>query len=306
MTQVAPGEPDSSIVTFVVPALNEEGYIGDCIRALKSQHVPGSAEIIVVDNGSRDATADVARRNGARVVLQPIRGLAAARQAGLEHASGSVIIYVDSDSRLAEGWAEHVCGLFQGNPWLVAVSTAFDFYDGRLVDRMGNGIFQRVLCPQVNRGLRMLGRPQIVIGSAFAVRTDALRRAGGFDQRFQFFGEDTMIALRLANEGQVRYFDAPRYETSARRYQEHGILPVVARYFVMFTLLHLGKMEAAQSLASAFSEKKRPRPAIGSTTFATPIESIGPHTDVGGGLALAGDGAAGAVFSGDQSPELVY
>lgn len=306
MTQDEPGESDSPIVTFVVPALNEERYIGACIRALRSQIVPGSAEMIVIDNGSRDATADEARRNGARVVLQPIRGLAAARQAGLEHASGSIIIYVDSDSRLAAGWAERVCERFRSNPHLVAVSTAFDFYDGRLLDRVGNGIFQRVLCPLANRGLRLLGHPEIVIGSAFAVRADALRRAGGIDQRFQFYGEDTMIALRLADKGQVRYFDAPRYETSARRYQEHGILPVVARYFVMFALLHLGQLEAAQSLASAFTEKHRARAAKGLANTATTVESSGLHADISGSLSLAGDSAAAPVFAVDQSPELVY
>jgi glycosyltransferase involved in cell wall biosynthesis len=306
MTQITAGESISPIVSFVVPALNEEGYIADCIQALRSQRVPGPAEIIVVDNGSRDATAAVARQNGARVVVQPIRGLAAARQAGLTHATGAVIIYVDSDSRLAAGWAERVYEWFQSNPRLVGVSTAFEFYDGRFVDRLGNGVFQRVLCPLVNHGLRLLKHPEIVIGSAFAVRADALRQAGGIDQRFQFYGEDTMIALRLGTEGQVRYFDTPRYETSARRYQKLGILPVVARYFAMFALLHLGQLEAAQYLARAFAEERQGRKTAGEAATALSRDPIGMHAEIGGGLALAADGAAGTVYPVDQAPELVY
>jgi hypothetical protein len=74
----------------------------------------------------------------------------------------------------------------------------------------------------------------------------------------------------------------------------------------MFALLHLGQMEAAQSLARAFAEKKHPTPATGKAAMAPTIEASGLHADIGGGLALAGDGLAGPVFSVDQSPELVY
>lgn len=291
--------PNPPLVSFIVPALNEEHYIADCISALKAQRVPGSAEIIVVDNGSIDRTGDVARLNGARVVLQPIRGLAAARQAGLEHATGSVIIYVDSDSRLADGWAAYVCERFFQDSRLVAVSTAFNFHDGRAVDQIGNSIFQRVLCPIVNCALRVLNRPDIVIGSAFAVRAEALRRAGGVDQRFQFYGEDTMIALKLASEGQVRYFGAPRYATSARRYQEQGILPVVFRYFIMFAMLQLGQISAASSLANTFAGRK---PRNGATVVpgpATASEAGGLQADIGGGLVLSGEASSGTLFAVD-------
>lgn len=290
-------EPERPLVSYVVPALNEERYIADCIQALQAQRVPGIAEIIVVDNGSIDRTAEISRHSGARVVVQPIRGLAAARQAGLENASGTVVIYVDSDSRLGEGWSERICDRFARNPMLVATSTAFDFYDGRNVDRIGNGIFQRVLCPAVNHALRVLGHPDIVIGSAFAVRADAIRRAGGVDQRFQFYGEDTMIALRLAAEGQVRYFDTPRYETSARRYRDQGILPVVFRYFVMFTLLHLGLIEAARSLADAFAGRSAHRRAVNAPASSVPSESNGLNAELGGSLALSGDAASGPLFA---------
>jgi glycosyltransferase involved in cell wall biosynthesis len=284
-------------VSFIVPALNEERYIAECIGALKAQSVPGLAEIIVVDNGSSDQTADVARRSGARVVVQPVRGLAAARQAGLYEASGTVIIYVDSDSRLADGWADRVCERFLQNPRLVAISTAFDFHDGRFVDRIGNRVFQRVLCPAVNLALRALGHPDILIGSAFAVRTDAMRRAGGMDQRFQFYGEDTMIALRLAGEGLVRYFDAPRITTSARRYQQQGILPVVFRYFIMFTLLHLGNVAAARSLADVFSGRRAHGQTAAAPAKAIPREANGLQAEIGGSLALSGDASPGPLFA---------
>lgn len=287
------------VVSFVVPALNEERYIAGCIRALEAQRIPGLTEIIVVDNGSSDKTAEVARQSGARVILQPMRGLAAARQAGLEQASGSVIIFVDSDSRLADGWADQIYERFTRNPRLAAISTAFDFHDGRAIDRIGNGIFQSVLCPVANLALRALGQPDIMIGSAFAVRADALRRAGGIDQRFQFYGEDTMIALRLATVGQVRYFDAPRYKTSARRYQQHGILPVVCRYFVVFALLHLGRIEAARSLANAFAGGSTRRRTPTTPSHAAAGEPDGLNAEIGGSLALAGDASSGQLFATD-------
>jgi cellulose synthase/poly-beta-1,6-N-acetylglucosamine synthase-like glycosyltransferase len=191
------------------------------------------------------------RRRGATIISEPRLGLAHARQAGLEAARGEFLIFVDADTRLPNGWTGEVLRYFADED-LVALSPGFTFYDGRARDNLGNFVFRSLLCPVANLVLRQSNRPGVLIGSAIALRTDALRRAGGVDLAFQFYGEDTMLARRLHSQGKVCFTRNPAYLTSARRYQQGGILNVVFRYFLIFAIIHLGRMEAASNVARRF------------------------------------------------------
>lgn len=239
-------------VSFVIPARNEEAHITDCIQSLRLHCLDGACEIIVVDNGSTDLTAERAVSQGARVVSEPRPGLAFARQAGLDAARGEILIYVDADTRLPANGAQEIMDCFARDPDLVGLSAAFDFHDGRAIDNLGNAVFHAVLIPSVNKLLALAERPDVLIGSTIAVRTEALRRAGGVDPDFQFYGEDTMLARRLHTQGAVRFVTKPRLSTSARRYQERGILSVVYRYFLIFALIQLGQAELARTVARRF------------------------------------------------------
>ena len=83
-------------VSVVIPALNEEEPIGDVVRAIPRGSVE---EILVVDNGSTDATAERARGAGARVVSEPRRGYGRACQAGIAAVAADceIIAFLDGD-----------------------------------------------------------------------------------------------------------------------------------------------------------------------------------------------------------------
>lgn len=240
-------------VSFVVPARNEADCIAACVASLMRQAGSFRSEVIVVDNGSTDDTAALASSVGARVVTEPRPGLAHARQAGLYAAQAPILVYVDADTMLPPGWTADALRLFRRDPGLAAISPAFRFHDGRRRDDLGNLIFRRVLAPMTDGALRAVGRSGILIGSTMAVRTAALRAAGGVDLAFQFYGEDTMIARRLNLHGDVRFVQEPTLHTSARRYQDRGLLHVVYRYFVIFVLIQLGRLALAARLARTFS-----------------------------------------------------
>lgn len=244
-------------VSFVVPARNEAAGIAACVDALMRQGDDARVEVIVVDNGSIDDTADIARAHGAHVVHESRPGLAHARQAGLAAALAPILVFVDADTLVPPGWATAALAVFQRHPRLVAFSPGFYFHDGRLVDDVGNAVFREILCPLTNAALLGTGRPGILIGSTMAIRTDALRAAGGVDQAFQFYGEDTMIARRLAKFGDVRFLQHPSLHTSARRYQDRGLINVVYRYFVIFLLIQLGRIGMAGRLARTFYDCDR-------------------------------------------------
>jgi len=80
-------------ISVIIPALNEAESIGAVVRSVPWSEI---AECIVVDNGSTDATAEMAREAGARVIAAP-RGYGAAMNAGVQAAVGEVLVFVDGD-----------------------------------------------------------------------------------------------------------------------------------------------------------------------------------------------------------------
>jgi len=90
---VAPAEPRPTI-SLIVPALNEAASLGPLLAEIP----PGLIdEVIVVDNGSTDDTAMVARAAGACVVVEPQRGYGAACRAGVNRATGDILVFMDGD-----------------------------------------------------------------------------------------------------------------------------------------------------------------------------------------------------------------
>ncbi|RSZ63912.1 glycosyltransferase [Corynebacterium hylobatis] len=83
-------------VSVVIPCLNDAVLLRRCLDSLRAQQVPAD-EIIVVDNGSTDDSAEVARRGGARVVTEPRRGITWATLAGFEAATGDILVRIDAD-----------------------------------------------------------------------------------------------------------------------------------------------------------------------------------------------------------------
>ncbi len=81
-------------ISVIIPALNEEQAVGHVVERARQQD---PAEVIVVDNGSSDGTAQAARAAGARVVSEPRRGYGAACLAGARAATGDVLVFIDAD-----------------------------------------------------------------------------------------------------------------------------------------------------------------------------------------------------------------
>src|SRR5688572_32861418 len=87
------------MISVVIPCYNQAHFLGDAIGSVQAQTV-ADVDIIVVDDGSTDDSAEVARRLGARVVSQPNQGQGAARNHGLRYATGEYLVFLDSDDRL--------------------------------------------------------------------------------------------------------------------------------------------------------------------------------------------------------------
>jgi glycosyltransferase involved in cell wall biosynthesis len=93
-----------ALISVVVPAKNEERDLGACLAGVSRR----DCEVVVVDDGSTDRSAAVAEEAGARVILQPGLGPAAARNRGVKEARGDVILFLDADCRVGPTWVEQL------------------------------------------------------------------------------------------------------------------------------------------------------------------------------------------------------
>jgi glycosyltransferase involved in cell wall biosynthesis len=120
----------SGVVSVVIPAFNAEAFIGECIGSALSQTYP-QVEVIVVDDGSTDATASVVARFGTavRCLRQANARQAAARNAGIKAASGEFVAFLDADDVWRPEKLERQLALFEERPELGLVYCSVEEID---------------------------------------------------------------------------------------------------------------------------------------------------------------------------------
>ncbi|MBN1173531.1 MAG: glycosyltransferase [Micromonosporaceae bacterium] len=192
-------------VSVIVPAYNEAANIAAAVRSIAGSHYP-DLEVIVVDDGSADATADLVDQLGlpqVRVVRQPNAGKPAALNNGLRHATGDILVFVDGDtvleadtvSRLVAPLRDHRVGAVSGY--------------AKVVNRAGLlGRWQHLeYVVGFNLDRRMLdaiGCMPTIPGAIGAFRRAALHDTGGVSA--QTLAEDTDLTMSIIRAGwQVVY-----------------------------------------------------------------------------------------------------
>jgi len=187
--QLPPPFPRAPNASVIVCAYNAAATIGACVESLKTQNYP-DYEVIVVDDGSNDATAQLVRSSGQLVISIEHRGLAAARNAGVEAASGDIIAFLDADARADADWLYHLVEAIvrrgaaaAGGPNFAPpeCDAAYAFAPGIPREVRGEGDQLTQLC-----------------GCNMAIRKSALQNVGGFDTVFEAAGDDVDLSWRLA------------------------------------------------------------------------------------------------------------
>ena len=245
-------------LSFVVPAYNEEAYLPACLESILNQIDPATSglaadacEIIVVNNASTDRTREVALRYpGVTVVDEPRKGLTFARQAGFAASTGDLIANVDSDSRLTPGWVAKVLTTFaEAEASAAAKSNAAGnrtparsppspARSSTTTSRPASAVLVHVFYMTawttyaINRYILRVG--SMVQGGNFVVSRASLEAIGGFNTAISFYGEDTDIARRLNDVGEVRFTFDLKMSSSARRLKSEGMLTMAARYSINY------------------------------------------------------------------------
>lgn len=197
-------EPDADrpTVGVVIPSRDDAVLLERCLRALRSQtRLPD--EIVVVDDGSRDDTAEVARAFGARVVVLGGEGIPAASAAGYDAATTDIICRLDADSVPPADWIETMSGLLAADAGLVAVSCGARAVDGpmwgrSIVPRLYLAAYRAVLTPT-------LGHPPL-FGSGLALRRASWHVVRDSVHRDDPFVHDDMdLSFHLGRVGRIAF-----------------------------------------------------------------------------------------------------
>ena len=193
--------------SIVIPTYNRKDLLRRCLAAATNQDYP-DYEVIVVDDGSTDGTGEMVQREFPQVRYirqEPNRGPAAARNRGIEAATGEIIAFTDDDceppldwlSELAAGFERYLeagaVGGIQEAPKAVQQHNLLARYEQFLTRRV-YGVGEHPV----------VGRPAPGGTNNLAVRRDLLQRLGGFDETFPVAaGEDADLLHRLADLGYV-------------------------------------------------------------------------------------------------------
>ena len=215
------------MLTIVVPALNAGETLGQCLAALY-----GADEIIVVDGGSTDDSADIADRAGARIIAAP-RGRGTQLRAGGEAARGEWLLFLHADTRLGAGWREAIAAHVAGSPEIAG------YFDLRLDDDAWQA---RVIERGVSLRVRLLGLPYGDQGLLISRRH--YDKVGGF--RPLALMEDVDLARRLGWH-RLRRLDATAL-TSADRWRRDGWLRRSMRNLACLALYAAGIAPARLAL----------------------------------------------------------
>ena len=209
-------------VSIIVPVLDESARIGALLDELARDQP--AAEVVVVDGGSCDATVDLARERGARVVESP-RGRARQMNAGAAAACGEVLLFLHADTSLPRGAVTSVADAVADGADFGCFPVRIDSDDLRL----------RVASRIISWRSRLL--VSATGDQAQFFRRSFFERLGGFPDVPLF--EDMMIVAAGTRSGRWVCLE-PVVRTSARRWNTHGVSRTMAKMIALRALFHLG------------------------------------------------------------------
>jgi glycosyltransferase involved in cell wall biosynthesis len=205
--------------SLIIPAYNAARTLGGCLRSAFDQTLPMEHyEVIVVDDGSADDTAQIARQFPARLIQQRNQGPAAARNAGAHHAMGEILIFTDSDCELDREFLRNMVKPFERSD-VMGVQGTYRTRQTEFMARFGQ--------LEIETRYQQMSRQQYIdfIGTyAAAYRRDLFISQGGFDTQFPLAsGEDTEFSYKLHKEGHNLVFNPAafvyhQHPTSLRHY----------------------------------------------------------------------------------------
>ena len=211
-------------ISVIIPAYNEASQIAETVSKVfkgGEQHIK---EVLVVDGGSTDSTIEIAQKAGAQVIQSPRKGRAAQMNYGAEQAGGEVLYFLHADSHPPLGFASHIVQALEDS--CIAGCFQLSFDTEHLLLRFYTW-FTRFNVDAFRFGDQSL----FIFRKAFF-------DVGGFRED-HFVMEDQEIVRRVKQSYPFKVLDQS-VTTSARKYQEVGVLKLQLIFILVFVLYYLG------------------------------------------------------------------
>ncbi len=196
-------------VSVVVPVRDGASVISECIEALLAGDYPETRrEIVVVDNGSTDATAAAIKRHPVRYAYEPRQGVSHARNRGIAESEGEIVAFLDADCIPVRAWLSELVRPFD-DPAVGCVA-------GELEHTEPHTSAERAAARMLGRWQRFAisSNPPYVVTANAAFRRSVLAELGGFDPNLSRaqdvdlglrFGEQSDLALAFAEKALARH-----------------------------------------------------------------------------------------------------
>ncbi len=197
-------KPEDKIsVSVIMPTRNRAALLEDALDSILKQNFAGQFELIVVDDGSTDSTANLLRRiqkeRGMRLrfVSQPNRGPASARNRGLDLARGEIVAFTDDDCEAAPDWLEKISSGYESDPMLAGTGgQTFPAEKGNIFSRFLDFCVMRKPCQEDN------GMILYILTNNCSFRKAMIEDVGRFDEKIPVpGGEDVDLCMKLRDKG---------------------------------------------------------------------------------------------------------
>ncbi len=197
-------------VSVIIVVYNGRPYLENCLDSLR-ETLPPEAEVVIVDNGSTDGSADWIRSRmpEARLLVNEAnRGFAAACNQGAATARGEILVFLNQDTRAEPGWLEPLLEPFQDPKVGLTTPTVLWMDDPERIQSCGQDVHYTGLVFARNFGAAraaVRGAPGVAVaavsGAAFAIRRAVWEELGGFCETFYMYYEETDLSWRAARAG---------------------------------------------------------------------------------------------------------
>ena len=194
MAPMAP-RTDWPLVSIIVCCHNGERFLPECFDGIKALEYP-NYEVVVVNDGSTDATAEIIERYGFFCIHTENRGLSSARNVGLGAATGEIVAYLDADALPDPHWLHYLVDTFE--------TTTFAAVGGPNIAPPGDGMIAACVTNAPGGPIHVLlsdVEAEHIPGCNLAIRKSYLDKIGGFDPQFRAAGDDVDVCWRLQEEG---------------------------------------------------------------------------------------------------------
>jgi GT2 family glycosyltransferase len=191
------------MISVIIPTLNGSERIGRCLNSLKNQAARCNSEVIVVDDGSIDSTAEMIRDKHpwVRLISQKNLGPAAARNRGAREAVGDILVFTDDDCETAAGWLDAMLRPFS-DPEVVGTKGVYRTCQQELMAKFVQAEYE-----DKYRIMARYSNIDFIDAYSAAFRRDKFLEINGYDTEFPVAcAEDVDLSYRMSARGWIMKF----------------------------------------------------------------------------------------------------